>query len=146
MQFNITPAIINQQIPVDLPTPKILEYLGEEGMRKLISDHYDLLRQSNIKGLFPPSNEGFEMAKKHSADFFIQICGGPSYFNESRGAPMMRARHASFRITIEARRIWLESYAMVLNGVDMPDDLKQSFWNYIDIFSMWMINSNEEGV
>ena len=28
----------------------------------------------------------------------------------------------------------------------MPDDLKQSFWNYLDIFSMWMINSNEQKI
>ncbi len=143
MQFNITPAVINQQVPVNLPSPKFLEHLGEERMRKMVSDHYDLLRQSNISGLFPPTDEGFEMAKKHSADFFIQICGGPSYFNQSRGAPMMRARHGSFKITVEARRIWLESYIMVLSQLDMPDELKESFWNYIDIFSMWMINSTD---
>ena len=110
-------------------------------MRKLISDHYDLLRVSNIKGLFPPSDEGFELAKKHSADFFIQICGGPDYFNQSRGAPMMAGRHAAFKITPEARLIWLESYIKVLEPLDMPDDLKQSFWNYLDIFSIWMMNT-----
>ena len=143
MEFHIAPAVIGQSPRVDIPSPKVLEYLGEEGMRKLVSDHYDLLRQSNISGLFPPTDEGFEMAKKHSADFFIQICGGPRYFDESRGAPMMRARHSPFKITVEARRIWLESYIMVLKPLDMPDELKESFWNYINIFSMWMINSNE---
>ncbi|XPV67999.1 MAG: globin [Halarcobacter sp.] len=144
MQYIITPAQIGQRPEVALPNPQILEYLGEEGMRKMISDHYDLLKQSNIRGLFPPSDEGFELAKKHSADFFIQICGGPRYFDQSRGAPRMVARHSPFEITVEARRIWLESYIMILSSLDMPDELKQSFWNYIDIFSIWMINSNEK--
>ncbi|NVJ54002.1 MAG: globin [Campylobacteraceae bacterium] len=144
MQYNITPAQIGTRPQVSLPNPKILEALGEEGMRKMVSDHYDLLRQSNIRGLFPPADEGFEMAKKHSADFFIQICGGPRYFDMSRGAPRMVARHMPFAITQEARRIWLESYMMVLNGVDLDEELKQSFWNYIDIFSIWMMNTHDE--
>lgn len=143
MLYSITPAQIGTRPPVELPNPEILNHLGEDGMRKLVSDHYDLLRQSKIKGLFPPSDEGFALAKKHSADFFIQICGGPKYFNESRGRPMMAARHAPFAITQEARRIWLESYIMVLQGLDMSDELKESFWNYLDVFSIWMMNTHD---
>lgn len=141
MQFNISQGLVGTRPPVVKPDPKVLQFLGEDGMRNLISSHYDLLRQSNIKGLFPPTDEGFEMAKKHSADFFIQICGGPDYFNQSRGAPMMAGRHAAFKITPEARLIWLESYIKVLEPLDMPDDLKLSFWNYLDIFSIWMMNT-----
>ena len=141
MQFNISQGLVGTRPPVVKPDPKVLQFLGEDGMRKLISDHYDLLRVSNIKGLFPPTDEGFEMAKQHSADFFIQICGGPDYFNKNRGAPMMVGRHAGFKITPEARKIWLESYIIVLSKLDMPDDLKQSFWNYLDVFSIWMINT-----
>ncbi|MFV0562472.1 globin [Malaciobacter mytili] len=143
MQFTITPAQVGTRPPVLLPTPQFLELLKEEGIRKLVSDHYDLLRQSNIKGLFPPTDEGFALAKEHSADFFIQICGGPKYFNEKRGAPMMAARHSPFKINQEARRIWLESYAMVLAPLQIPEEVKKSFWNYIDIFSIWMMNSME---
>ena len=144
MQFNISQGLVGTRPPVVKPSPKVLEFLGESGMRKLISDHYDLLRVSNIKGLFPPSEEGFALAKQHSADFFIQICGGHPYFNENRGAPMMAARHQPFRITPEARRIWLESNIIVLSNLDMPDDLKQSFWDYLDIFSIWMMNTQED--
>ena len=144
MQFNITDAPLGARPPVVKPDPKVLEFLGEDKMRKLISDHYDLLRISNIKGLFPPSDEGFEMAKKHSADFFIQICGGPDYFKQTRGAPMMAGRHSAFKITPEARMIWLESYIKVLEPLEMPEDLKLSFWNYLDIFSIWMVNTPED--
>lgn len=144
MQYNITPAQIGTRPQVSLPNPKILEILGEDGMRKMVSNHYDLLKESNIRGLFPPTDEGFEMAKKHSADFFIQICGGPRYFDMSRGAPRMVARHMPFAITQEARRIWLESYIMVLNNLNLDDEIKQSFWNYLDIFSIWMMNTHDK--
>ena len=144
MQFTITEAPMGIRPPVVKPDPKVLEFLGEDGMRKLISDHYDLLRQSDIKGLFPPTDEGFALAKQHSADFFIQICGGPDYFNQTRGAPMMAGRHSAFKITPEARMIWLESYIKVLEPLDMPEDLKLSFWNYLDIFSIWMVNTPED--
>lgn len=144
MEFIITPAQVGTRPQVELPSPKILEFLGEEGMRNLISEHYDLLKESKIKGLFPPTPEGLEKAKEHSADFFIQICGGPRYFDQKRGRPMMAARHSPFAITQEARKIWLESYAIILSKLDMPEELKESFWKYIDIFSIWMMNTSSD--
>lgn len=144
MEFPITQAQVGTRPQVQLPSHNILKTLGEEGMRKMVSDHYDLLRESKIKGLFPPSDEGFAMAKKHSADFFIQICGGPRYFDESRGAPMMAARHSPFKITQEARKVWLESYIQVIKELPMNDELKLSLWNYLDIFSIWMLNSHDD--
>lgn len=144
MQYIITEAQLGQRPQVTLPNPEILTVLKDDGMRKLISDHYELLRQSDIKGLFPPTNEGFEMAKKHSANFFIQICGGERHFDKSRGAPRMVARHAPFTITPKARMIWLESYIIVLRDLELADELKESFWNYLNIFSMWMINTPDQ--
>ena len=144
MDFSITAGQVGVRPPVTKPDPRFLSAIGEEGMRKLVSDHYDLLAQSDIKGLFPPTPQGLAMAKQHSADFFIQICGGHPYFNENRGAPMMAARHSPFKINQNARRIWLESYIMVLKDLDVDESLKQSFWNYLDIFSIWMMNTVEE--
>jgi len=145
MNYTITQAQVGARPPVQLPNPEILSCLGEQGMRNMVNEHYELLKQSSIRGLFPPTSEGFEAAKKHSADFFIQICGGHRYFDESRGAPRMVARHAPFKITQEARRIWLESYIVILSKLDLPDELKLSFWAYIDIFSIWMMNTQEGG-
>lgn len=144
LHFTITPGQLGQRPPVVLPHPKVLEELGEEGMRKLISDHYNLLKVSSIKELFPSSEEAFEEAKKHSADFFIQICGGPRYFDQNRGAPRMIARHAPFKITAEARIVWLEAYSEVLTKLHLSEESKQSFWNYLDIFSIWMINTSHQ--
>ena len=143
MNYNITDGSFGQRPNVALPNIKILEVLGEDGMRKMIAKHYDLLVQTEIKGLFPPTERGLEAAKKHAADFFIQICGGPRYFDNSRGAPRMVARHSPFKIDSKARVIWLENFAKAIEQTNLDEELKESFWNYIDIFSIWMVNSSD---
>jgi hemoglobin len=124
------------------PDEKFLEALKEEGIFKMISDFYDLLRVSKIKNLFPiQDDKEFLMAKEHSAFFFIQLCGGPDYFNQARGAPMMAARHSKFKITPSARIIWLKCFKTVIQKLNIDDEQKDIFWKYLDIFSHWMVNT-----
>jgi hemoglobin len=115
--------------------------LKEKGMRKMVSNHYDLLVKSEIKDLFPKNPIALEKAKEHSADFFIQICGGPQYFNQNRGMPQLNKRHLPFKITNEGREVWLNCYKVVLNKLGLPDEVLLSYWNYLDVFSKWMVNS-----
>ena len=129
---------------VALPDPAFLDHLGEAGVRNLVSDHYDALVNSPIKDLFPSDAKMLAMAKKHSADFFIQICGGPDYFTQSRGQPKMAKRHEPFKITPQARRVWLTCYHPLLLKLDLPSPVTQSFWDYLNIFSVWMINTPDE--
>lgn len=146
MDFSITQYHFGERPGVTLPPPEFLEVMTEAGIRKMVSDHYDLLSQSEVKHLFPRIDEALEKAKQRSSDFFIQVCGGRPYFNQNRGKPMMASRHAQFKINAEARVVWLNCYKQVLSKLDIPDDLKQKFWNYLNVFSTWMVNTNEEAV
>ena len=144
MNLNITTIPFGVRPPVTKPIPEFLIEVKEEGIRELISKHYDSIKQSDIAHLFPKDPKEFEDAKKHSSDFFIQICGGRAYFNENRGAPQMVGRHAPFRIDAAARERWLELYKpllLELKGQAVTETSLQSFWNYLDIFSSWMINT-----
>ena len=144
MDLQISKVMFGVRPPVTKPIPEFLIEVGEEGIRELISKHYDKLSTSEIAHLFPQTKEGLEEAKKHSSDFFIQICGGPAYFNQNRGAPQMVGRHAPFAITAQAREVWLEMYKPLLVELtqnNITETSVQSFWNYLDIFSSWMINT-----
>lgn len=141
MELKINKFQPGNRPPVSLPSQQMYELLGEEGIRLLISDFYDLLVKSDIKDLFPEDEAGLAKAKKHAADFFVQICGGPMYFNKNRGRPMMYKRHLPHKITAEARETWLECYREVLLKRDLPEPVMLSFWKYLDSFSQWMINS-----
>jgi len=141
VDFTITPYFPGFRPAVTLPTKQMFELLGEDGMRQMVSNHYDLLKESAIKDLFPKNPIALEKAKEHSADFFIQICGGPQHFNKNRGMPQLNRRHLPFKITAGGRETWLNCYKPVLQNLDLPTDVKLSFWNYLDVFSKWMVNS-----
>lgn len=143
MQFIISPEQYGVKKGVQLPDPMILHYLKEDGIRQLISKHYDLLAKSEIKDLFPQNPIALEKAKENSADFFIQVMGGPDYFNQHRGQPKLVQRHLRFKITPYARQVWLQCYQQLIPQLDMPDSLKLSLWNYLNVFSNWMVNSPE---
>ena len=146
MDFKINQYTFGERPPVNLPAPEFLRLMKEEGIRQMVSDHYDLLHRSKIRMLFPPTKEALEVAKKNSADFFIQICGGHPYYNENRGKPVMMNAHARFSITMDARDVWLECYIEVLSKLALPAEVIQSFWNYLNVFSIWMVNTKDEPV
>jgi hemoglobin len=141
MELVITEYRHGEHPNVERPSTKIYEILGEEGLRELVNDHYELLKNSPVKELFPEEGPGLEKAKKHAADFFVQICGGPMYFNKNRGRPMMYKRHLPHKITPEARKVWLECYRDALVKRELPEEVLVSFWKYLDVFSIWMVNS-----
>lgn len=136
LEFGFRPEVV-------APDENILKILGENGIRKLIAQHYDLLTESPIKDLFPKKGLGLELAKKHSADFFIQRFGGPDYFNKTRGKPMLATRHSYFKITPDARIEWLKIYQQLLPELNLPDDVLANYWKYLHDFSNWMVNTPE---
>lgn len=141
MELLITEYRPGERPHVERPSVEMYKILGEVGIRSLVDDHYELLKASPVKDLFPENEPGLEKAKKNAADFFVQICGGPMYFNKNRGRPMMYKRHLPHKITPVARKVWLECYREALLKRNLPEDVMLSFWNYLDVFSIWMVNS-----
>jgi hemoglobin len=143
MELIIKELPVNERPHVPEPDNAIYDFLGEEGIRKIISDHYNLLVDSEIKSMFPPRGDELEQAKKRSSDFFIQRFGGPDYYNQTRGNPRLASRHRPFEIDQRGRIVWLDCYRTVLLKSKLPDHLLLSYWNYIHEFSNWMVNPKE---
>ena len=145
MKLTITDGEIGVRPPVTKPHPGFFQEVGEERFRKLVYDHYEAIKKSDIAFLFPIfDEEDFADAQKHAADFLIQICGGPDYFNQTRGAPQMVGRHAPFRIDEAGRKEWLMCIKPLLEALvdeGITEEYIQSFWDYLDIFSMWLVNT-----
>lgn len=147
LDFSILPYHEGINPPVTKPNPAFLNDITEQGIRDLLERFYMGLYESPIKDIFPTTKEAMKIAAGHSADFFIQICAGPAYFNQNRGAPQMRQRHAPFRITPNARLHWLVTFEdalqPIINNKLSSEENIQSFWNYINVFSQWMINARD---
>ncbi|WP_083634336.1 globin domain-containing protein [Saccharicrinis aurantiacus] len=144
-KFKISEIPFGERRTTFKPNVELYNYLGEDGFRKIIGSHYDLLVKSEIKDIFPTSDEELDGAKKRSADFFIQRFGGPEYYKMTRGNPMLANRHLPFKIKPSGRKVWLDCYRQVLSQVnDVPENLIMDFWNWLDEFSNWMVNTPEE--
>ncbi len=145
LNFSILPYEEGVKPPVIKPNPAFLTDIGEEGMRALLDRFYMGLFESPIKELFPKEIDVMKDAGQISADFFIQICGGTPYFNQNRGAPQMGKRHAPFAITPDARLHWLicfeEALQLIIDEKQSSEENIQSFWDYLNVFSIWMINA-----
>jgi len=145
LNFSILPYQEGYNPPVTKPNPAFLTEIGEEGMRALLDRFYMCLFEGPIKELFPKEIDMMKNAGQTSADFFIQICGGTPYFNQNRGAPQMGRRHAPFAITPDARLHWLicfeEALQPIIEEKQSSEENIQSFWDYINVFSIWMINA-----
>jgi hemoglobin len=121
------------------PDPCIYQTLGEAGVRELLSAHYRNLAQSEIGSMFPLQE--MELSAQRSADFFIQVLGGPPYYTQKKGPPQMRRRHLPFRITNRSRGIWLDCFRMALDELNLPQECRGSFETFLDQFSAWMVNA-----
>ena len=145
MKLTISDGEIGVRPPVTKPHPGFLDQVGEERFKKLVYDHYVFIETSDIAFLFPiHDEEDFAEAKKHAFDFLIQECGRPDYFQQSRGDSQMVGRHAPFRIDEAGRKSWLALYAPLLEALvdeGITEEYIQSFWNYLDVFSMWLVNT-----
>ena len=143
MNYTIMPHNANFIPPVEKPSLNFLPQVGEQGIRDLLSRFYVCLDKSAIRNIFPAKDAAeMEIAAQTSADFFIQICGGTPYFNQRHGMPRMRGRHMPFSITAEGRLHWLSCFEEALKPLEssVSEEDLQSFWNYINLFSIMMIN------
>jgi len=145
MKLTISDGEIGVRPPVTKPHPGFLDQVGEERFKKLVYDHYTFIETSDIAFLFPiHDEEDFAEAKKHAFDFLIQESGGPDYFKQSRGDSQMVGRHAPFRIDEAGRKSWLALYAPLLEVLvdeGVSEEYVESFWDYLDTFSMWLVNT-----
>ncbi|MFT7860838.1 MAG: globin [Sulfurimonas sp.] len=145
MKLKVTDGEIGVRPPVAKPHPGFLDEVGEERFKKLVYDHYEAIKTSDIAFLFPIfDDEDFEDAKEHAFSFLIEISGGPDYFTQTRGEHQMVGRHAPFRIDEHARVSWLSLYIPLLEELvdeGITPEYIESFWNYLDIFSMWLVNT-----
>ncbi len=53
----------------------------------------------------------------------------------------MVGRHAPFKITESSRLVWLELYLELLKDMDADAKSVESYWNYLNSFSTWMVNT-----
>jgi hemoglobin len=136
-----TEAVIDIIYPsVQLPSINVFNTVGEEGIRKMVAYHHDLLLKTKVGKLFPANKEAFDMNVNTTADFFVQALGGGDVFTSQHGEPRLRSRHFKVPIDESDREIWLAMYKKTLKELDFPKECLEEFWSWIEPFSIRMMN------
>ena len=126
--------------PVPKAPQRILEAVGAQNINALVFYHHSLLRHSPIGNLYPKDDADFLLGVQRAADFVVEAFGGGDVFTSVHGRPALCSRHAPFIIDENAREIWLMLYKQTLIETNFPKPFLEEFWNWIEPFSLCMIN------
>lgn len=95
-----------------------------------------------FRAMYPEEDLG--PAEDRLRMFLEQYWGGPKTYSEQRGHPRLRMRHARFRVTPAARDTWLRHMRVAVDELDLPPQLRQVLWDYLQRAADFLVNSFDE--
>jgi len=112
---------------------------GEAFFTDLVSQFYAQVALDPI--LRPMYPEGDLKAAALRLQWFLeQYWGGPTTYQENRGHPRLRMRHAEFHINLAAHDAWVKAMRTAVDGVEMKPELKAQLWSYLEMAAAAMVN------
>jgi hemoglobin len=112
---------------------------GEKFFADLVSQFYAVVATDPIlRPMYPETD--MKAAAQRLQWFLEQYWGGPSTYQENRGHPRLRMRHAEFAVTEAARDAWLNAMHKAVNGVEMDAALRAELWIYLEMAANSLVN------
>ena len=112
---------------------------GEKFFSDLVSQFYSHVATDPILRPMYPDGD-MKGAAERLKMFLEQYWGGPTTYQEVRGHPRLRRRHAEFHINKAAHDAWLDAMRQAVDGMDMDAALRAQLWNYIEMAADSMVN------
>jgi hemoglobin len=91
-----------------------------------------------LRAIYPEPDLG--PARRRLTLFLIQYWGGPTTYDQERGHPRLRMRHAPFEIGPEARDRWLAHMRAAIADLTPPSDIAGELEDYIAMAAEAMRN------
>ena len=112
---------------------------GEEFFDRLVHRFYELVADDpELRAVYPAQD--LKPAEDHLRLFLIQYWGGPQTYNELRGHPRLRMRHARFVIDEAARDAWLRHMRTSLDELELDPTLDAQLWDYLVMAAHSLLN------
>ena len=117
------------------------EAVGGEGtFRRLTHRFYQgVAADPALRAVYPSKDLG--PAEEHLRLFLIQYWGGPGTYNERRGHPRLRMRHAHFAIGEAERDAWLGHMRVALDELDLEEAHAAQLWDYLVMAAHSLVNA-----
>jgi hemoglobin len=117
---------------------------GEQTFALLVRRFYAAVAEDPVlRPVYPEAD--LSNAEERLKLFLIQYWGGPETYNELRGHPRLRMRHAPFAIGQRERDAWLRHMTDAVESLDLPRGVHDAFLEYFEAASTAMINRPEGG-
>ena len=117
---------------------------GEETFTRLVRRFYaEVDSDPELRRVYPSRDLG--PATEHLRLFLIQYWGGPASYNELRGHPRLRMRHARFAIGQAERDAWLRHMRTALDELDLDPDRDAELWRYLVMAAHSLVNEPPAG-
>jgi hemoglobin len=122
----------------------LFEAIGGDGtFRRLVDRFYSEVESDPVlRAVYPSRDLG--PAREHLALFLMQYWGGPATYNERRGHPRLRMRHAHFAIGEAERDAWLRHMRTALDELDLDPAHDEELWRYLVMAAHSLVNQVPE--
>ena len=117
---------------------------GESTFRRLVDRFYAGVESDpTLRAVYPSRDLG--PAREHLTLFLIQYWGGPATYNERRGHPRLRMRHAHFAIGEAERDAWLGHMRAALDELQLDPVYDDQMWRYLVMAAQSLVNQAPAG-
>lgn len=116
---------------------------GEAFFSDLVSQFYARVATNEILRPMYPERDMAGAAERLEM-FLAQYWGGPTTYQEERGHPRLRMRHAGFHIGPAARDAWLTCMREAVDGMGMEAEAREKLWRYLEGAAEHLLNSFED--
>lgn len=116
---------------------------GSPTFAKLAKRFYEGVAGDEIlKPMYPEEDLG--PAEERLRMFLEQYWGGPSTYQELRGHPRLRMRHAPYKINPDARDRWLAHMRAAVDSLELAPLHEAELWDYLQRAAYAMLNTFED--
>ena len=113
---------------------------GHQTFENLVSHFYALVAIDPIlRPLYPESV--LHGAANRLMMFLEQYWGGPKTYQETRGHPRLRMRHAGFHIGPAEHDAWLRCMKSAVDDIQTTPELKAQLWEYMEFAAASLVNA-----
>jgi hemoglobin len=113
---------------------------GTPTIERIVRGFYVGVAEDEVLRPMYPADD-LEPSIDHLTKFLAQYWGGPKAYQEERGHPRLRMRHADFRVDEDARDRWLAHFRVGLDEAGLTPEQDKQFWDYVTHAATFLINA-----
>ncbi len=115
---------------------------GHETFARLVDRFYEgVATDPVLRPMYP--EESLDGAKERLLLFLEQYWGGPTTYQETRGHPRLRMRHAGFHVNQDAREHWIGHMRAAVESLGLAPLMEGTLMDYLERAAHAMVNTND---